>query len=110
MENPFELIMEKLDRIERMLLNSSTRNYSPIAAEGEQPTVLTMKQAAAFTGLSTSRIYKLTSTRGIPHYKQGKKLYFKRAELNEWLTQNRISTVAEIEREATNYVIRNRRR
>lgn len=47
-----------------------------------------------------------TSERNIPHFKQGKKLYFKRSELDEWLTELKITTHAEIEKEATDYIIR----
>ena len=46
---------------------------------------LTIEEAAAFTGLTVSTVYKLTSTQEIPHYKpRGKMLYFNRAELEEY--------------------------
>lgn len=55
--------------------------------------VLTLEEASAYTGLSTSSIYKLTSTQEIPHYKpRGKMLYFKRDELDAWLLQHRVRT------------------
>ena len=68
--------------------------------------VLNLNQAAEYVSLSKSAIYKKTSERNIPHFKQGKKLYFKRSELDDWLTGMKISTKAEIEKEATDYIIR----
>jgi hypothetical protein len=39
-----------------------------------------------------------------------KKLYFNRHEIDRWLQQNRKNTNDEIEREATDYILQNRRR
>ena len=59
--------------------------------------VLTFAETAAFTGLSKSYLYKLTSGQKIPHYKPaGKVVYFNREELQAWLLQNRVSTTDEI--------------
>lgn len=69
--------------------------------------VLTIDEAAAFTGLTSSTVYKLSSTQHIPHYKpRGKMLYFERAELETWLLQRRIKTTTEIETEAANHLKR----
>jgi hypothetical protein len=56
-------------------------------------------------------LYKLTSTKHIPHFcPQGKKLYFKREELDTWLQRNRKSAADEIDQMAADYVIRNKRK
>ena len=53
--------------------------------------VLTFDEAAAFTGLSKSSLYKMTSHDTIPHYKpRGKLVYFERKELQAWLLQNKV--------------------
>jgi len=65
-----------------------------------------LNQAAEYVSLSKSAIYKKTSERNIPHFKQGKKLYFKRSELDDWLTSLKISTHAEIEKQADDYIIK----
>ena len=55
-----------------------------------QKPVLTFAEAAKFTGLSQSYLYKLTSAGKIPHYKpSGKLLFFKKEELQNWLLSNR---------------------
>jgi excisionase family DNA binding protein len=77
----------------------SHREISPLPKS-----VMSLSEAADFTGFSKSHLYKLTSTRGIPCYKRGKHLQFKREELECWLLSNRRATVEEIDALASNYV------
>ena len=63
--------------------------------------ILTSEEAAAYMGISQSTLYKLTSSRSIPHFKpRGKMCYFDREELEHWLQRNRVSTMEEINDEA----------
>lgn len=56
--------------------------------------VLSVDDAALYLGVSKSLLYKLTSSRRIPHYKPSNKLiFFKRSELEAWVTKNHISEV-----------------
>ena len=72
--------------------------------------VLTIEEAAAFTGLSKGYLYQLTFYKRIPYYKPaGGKLYFDRAELQAWLLQNRVSTADEIAGQAQAYCMTNRK-
>lgn len=60
-------------------------------------TVLNFNEACTYLDVKPSHLYKLTSLRQVPHFcPQGKKLYFKREELDQWLQRNRQSTKAEI--------------
>ena len=102
MENPFELILDKLNTIEN-LLKTVMKNDNGTVTITE---VLNLNQAAEYVSLSKSAIYKKTSERNIPHFKQGKKLYFKRSELDDWLTGLKISTHAEIEKQAEDYIMK----
>lgn len=62
-----------------------------------QKPVLTMDEAATYTGLSKSKLYKLTSTREIPHYKPtGGAVFFRRDELDAWLLRQRVESREEI--------------
>lgn len=73
--------------------------------------VLNLSEASQYLDISESHLYKLTSQKKIPHFcPQGKRLYFNRQELDNWLQQNRQTTDDEIEREAANYILKNRRR
>jgi len=73
-----------------------------------QKEVFTVNEVCSYTGFEKSYIYKLTSMRKIPHYKSpgGKIVYFKRNEINEWMTQNKIKTTDEIEIEAKNALVK----
>mgnify|MGYP000182030760 CR=1 FL=1 len=67
--------------------------------------VLNTSEAAIYTGLTESYIYKLTSKQDIPHFKpRGKMIYFNRVELDDWLQQNRIKSNSEIEQAAISHV------
>ena len=66
--------------------------------------VLTLDEAARYTGMKTSSLYKLTSSRKVPHYKpNGKNCFFKRIELEEWLTSNPVATAADLNTAAQAY-------
>lgn len=62
---------------------------------------LNIDEAAIYTNLSVSYLYKLTSTQQIPHFKpRGKMCYFNRHELDSWLQQNRVNTIEDISNKA----------
>lgn len=90
------IILERLDRIERLLFTNKE--------------VLTFEEACEYTGISRSYLYKLTASNNIPHSKpNGKMIFFEKKKLNEWLLQNSIKSNDEIEAEALSYSFRNRR-
>lgn len=69
--------------------------------------VLSFSEACLYLELSQSHLYKMTSTGAIPHYKpNGKKIYFNRAELDQWLLRNRMDSQDEIEQQAADFLIR----
>lgn len=73
-----------------------------------QKEVLTIEEAAIYTGRSRSNLYKLTSRGIIPHYKPfGSRIYFRRQELIEWMLQNPVKTATAIEQEAVTYTTLN---
>ncbi|RDI56277.1 helix-turn-helix domain-containing protein [Flavobacterium glaciei] len=104
MENPFELIMERLDRIEKAIENLKTAN--PVQVNNAP---MNVKEVSKYLNLSVSAIYKLTSTSEIPHYKNGKRLYFKKEDIDEWIFSKRIKTNDDIEKEAMDYIRKNPR-
>ena len=94
-------IVEKLNNIEKMLQEHNLQNKQ----------VLNLEDACKYLDISRSHLYKLTSTKQIPHYcPQGKRLYFKKSELENWLLRNRSNTSNEMDETAINYVISNPRR
>lgn len=92
-----DILIERLEKIERLLESQNLL----------QKEVLNLNDAALYLELSASHLYRLTSTGCIPYYKpNGKKLYFKRLELDQWLLRNRSTTKEEIETQAANYLIK----
>jgi len=61
-------------------------------------------QTAEFLNLTVSTIYGLVSRRDIPSMKKGKRLYFSKLQIIEWLKSGRKKTNAEISREAVDYL------
>jgi excisionase family DNA binding protein len=75
-----------------------------------QKTVLNFNEACKYLDVSPSHLYKLTSTKQVPHFcPQGKMLYFKRMELDNWLQRNRQATPDDPESDASDLVIRGRK-
>ena len=96
--------LDSMQSIEERLTNLERINQGA-------KTILTLEEVAKYTNYSKSYIYKLTSRREIPCYKpNGKQLYFKRTEIDEWLLTNRKMTNKEIESEvATKSVLLQKR-
>lgn len=68
----------------------------------EEP--LALEQAAKYLGLSRSYLYKLTFLNSITFYKpNGKKIYFKKSDLNNWLYRNLNKSNNDLNIEAANY-------
>jgi excisionase family DNA binding protein len=61
---------------------------------------LSLDETAVAFNLSESFLYKLTSKRLVPFYKpSGKLIYFKRAEIEQWILGGKVKTMSELERE-----------
>lgn len=83
-------LQDKLDHIEQLLLERA-ENTSP-----ETDELLTIGQAAELLNLSVSTLYGKVSRAEIPVNKRGKRLYFYRSELFEWIKAGRKKTRSEI--------------
>jgi len=95
------IILEKLEVIEKLLKQQNLL----------QKEVLTSTESADYLDISESQLYKLTSTDAIPYYKPGgKKLYFRRSELDAWILENRHTTRSEIAAQADMYLKNNTKR
>ena len=63
---------------------------------------LTIGEAAKYLGVSVSTLYKMTMNNEIVFYRPGKRrLYFKRQDLQQWMSMNRQATNEEMQREAS---------
>lgn len=90
MTNPF---FKKLEEIKILLLS--------------QKEVLNVSELAIYTTWSKSYIYKLTMAGMIPHYKPNegaKLLFFKKSEIDAYMTAYRVKTQVELDLLANKYI------
>lgn len=66
-----------------------------------QKNIMSVEDLAMYLDLSPTYIRKMTHNREIPYYKpNGKKLYFLKEEIDEWVLSSRVMTSEELRREA----------
>tara|TARA_B100000287_G_scaffold272408_1_gene256541 strand:- start:898 stop:1113 length:216 start_codon:yes stop_codon:yes gene_type:complete len=59
--------------------------------------ILNTDEVVELTGLAKSYLYKLTSSRQIPHYKpNGKLLFYNKSDVLNYLTRNRVKSNEEL--------------
>ncbi len=93
-----EFIQNELKEIKELLIKQTI----------QQKEILTVEEASEFLGLSTSRLYKMTSNKEIPHYKPGgKKIYLNRQELEQWILNSRVASTYDLDDEMENYLKKN---
>jgi len=78
--------------------------YDAQKTSNTQSTILDFPDGCKYIGKSESTVYKLTSKKLIPHFKQGRKIYFLKAELDNWLLSNRVPTVQDGVQEMNDYL------
>lgn len=94
-------LMAVADRVAEKIADMVTERLSVRLAVTSGKEVLTVDEAVAFTGLRRSWLYRLTAERKIPHFKpHGKNIYFRRSELEEWMTRGDVLTTGEMYEDA----------
>lgn len=90
-------VFDKLETIERLLLSKESES------QPEPDELLTVQQVASFLNLSVPTIYGLSQRHSIPVCKRGKRLYFSKQQLTEWIKAGRKKTIDEIVAESKRY-------
>ena len=62
--------------------------------EPMQRPMLSIKQVAAYTGVSVHTLYTMVSQRRIPYVKMGRLTRFDPGQLEEWISQHTVRPVA----------------
>ncbi|PAW94637.1 hypothetical protein CKK33_14505 [Mucilaginibacter sp. MD40] len=83
------MLFEKVESIEQIVLK-----LKPEPAVKDD--LLNLEEAAAFLKISEASLYTKVSRKEIPFSKPGKRLYFSRTELQEWISKARHKTANEI--------------
>lgn len=69
--------------------------------------ILTIEEVSEYLNLSKSALYKLTSKKEIPFYNPGgKKIYFKKSDIENWVFNNKSISFDEVENEQSSYLCR----
>jgi len=89
-------ISSKIDNLEKLLKN---RNGVDLDHEN----VFNISQAATFLNLTQSALRAKISRRDIPYSKSGKRIFFLRTTLLEWIKSKTVLTRTEIEEFANNH-------
>ena len=85
--NKIQEILEGITNLEKLVSNDNEK-------------YLTFEQTRNYLGFSKPYLYELTSKRLVPFYKPtGKKLLFKKSELNHWIEKSRRDSKSEVEKE-----------
>jgi len=107
MINPFEILLDRLTKIELLLDQLEKKNLTTSESSKEKP--LTVTGAAEYLNLEPSTIYGLVSKKEIPYSKRHKRLYFLESELSAWLAGGRKKTISELVNDPANYLKRGRK-
>lgn len=80
---------DKVDSIKALLLEGQKEQHSSYSD------ILTIGQAAEFLKLSVPTLYTKVSLKQIPVSKRGKRLYFSKDELSDWIKAGKKTTAEE---------------
>ena len=73
--------MERQKEKDQGLERREERNHKDELSQG----FLNIRQIADYLGIKASTIYALVERRGIPHYKVGRLVRFKKSEVDQWM-------------------------
>lgn len=104
MNNPFEIIEARLSTIESLILDLKHSGGTQLPNQEDQ--LLTVDGAAEFLDCTKPTIYQKTSKGELPFMKRGKKLYFMKRDLIDYLKAGRNKTNAEIAASPEDYMVK----
>lgn len=93
-QNPFEEIVNRLQRIEDSLAALNHKEHFDAAPEEEPP--INISEVAIITDSAIPTVYGWVHRRKIPSYRQGKRLYFLKSEILAWIKAGRRATIQEM--------------
>lgn len=110
------LTFDKLPEAVTMLTKEVSELKRLLIEKQEQPTLdqpeqlLTIDEVATLLHLTKPTVYSKVSKNELPGVcKQGKRLYFDRQTIIDWIKQGRKKSNAEIEQEAKAYLLNNKK-
>ncbi|MEO0508139.1 MAG: helix-turn-helix domain-containing protein [Bacteroidota bacterium] len=104
MNNPFEILFMKMDKLEKLILenNQPVVNLEP---ENKPLPHFTTDGLADFLHITKPTVYSKHSKGELPGaFKRGKRLYFDRQIILDWLKEERTKSSVEIKKEAEEFL------
>jgi excisionase family DNA binding protein len=103
MENPFEIIEQRLKSIENQLTELLKMAKAPTLKEATVE-IMTVEQLSDYLTIARQTIYGKCASKELPYYKSGKRLYFKKSEINNWINCGIRYTKEELLLQAENWI------
>ena len=109
------LTFDQLPQAVTMLTKEVSQLKELLLSSKKQPTTektekfLTVKEVSEFLNLAVPTIYSKVSRNEIPYYKKGKRLYFSRAEIMDYLKEGRSKSNEEIQADADVFLSNNKK-
>lgn len=99
-----QLSIPEIRQILKQELEAFFADHLLITSTSESDEIGGITLALEITGLAKPTIYGLVAQSKIPCMKRGKKLYFSRKELTQWIKEGKRKTITDIEAEADTYL------
>ena len=91
--NPFEFLYQRIDHLENLIIQLIQVQSCVGKEEKVESELLTVREAADFLHISPSTIYNLSSQKRIPFMQRGRRLYFTKENLRQWLEEGSHSSI-----------------
>ena len=98
-----EVTKEALLAFANQLRQEKTAN-EVMASSSQEEELLSFEEMCEFLGIAKSTGYQRISRAEIPHFKKGRRLYFRKSELVEYIESGRRKTRKELEEAAKEYL------
>jgi excisionase family DNA binding protein len=93
------IIVTTETELDTLIQNSIRKVFNEnnnLKADSHYNDILTLTEACKYLNLAKQTLYGFTSKNEIPFIKRGKKLYFKKSDLEKWLMEGKQLTKDEI--------------
>jgi excisionase family DNA binding protein len=82
-------LFEKVELLEEMILKLQSEQQ-------HDAQLLTINQAAEYLNVTVAALYSMTSRRLVPFNKPGKRVYFLKSDLDQWIKSAKVKTHDEL--------------
>lgn len=100
----YEIAEEHIEVLAEAIFQKMKSLASVAPSPKNERDILWMDDAVKFLHLAKPTIYGLISKGKLPYYKRGRKVYFLKSELEQWLLDGKRKTQSDIDKEADDYL------